>query len=284
MYLYIHVDSSKIKEAPAANGYISSDATQSLDLNEVSGNAVIVGGILMSDIEQGSENSELGSSSSGDDSKVVQMSRAELDSMAAGIKRSTAEKVAARVREEVQTEFDKKLDDVRKESEDSARRVIKEEEGRRQQEATQKKERDEAEKIQKHFEEIGAKLKPQLESARAKFSDWDEEVDSVDWERPQFNKILPLLGEDGVVENAGEVLHHICSNGHLEKLSSRNPAFIKKKLHEISASIGKSRDVIDKKTTTSEPMKSLKPSHVTTKGDGEMSVQDYRKAFRNKRW
>ena len=200
----------------------------------------------------------------------VQISQNALNGLVGEAKREAAEKERAKVSAEYDAKMQKIQEEAEKRAEQAAERKFEEMTKKRQEEHVQAQ-LNEAQKA------IQDKLKPAFAKGAKKYGDnWKETVLSYDWEKPDYAELLPLLAQDGI-DNPEEVLHHIAKEGHVEKLSSKNKAYIMEKLKQISTSIkdDEKPSVVD---APQEPIRSLKPSHTKTKGDGELTIEDFRKA------
>lgn len=198
--------------------------------------------------------------------QLVQMSQGALDGLIASSKREAAEKA----RQQALVELEKVKEEARAEARAETGRQFQEMQNKRQQEEQVAKQK-ELDAVQ---EEIKSKLVPKFEEGRKKYSDWQDTVLSYDWQKKEFAEILPLLAQNDI-DNADEVLHHICEGGHVEKLANKNKAHVMAKLKEISQSLKSSKEKPIE--TAVEPIKPLKPSHVKSKGDDAYTIEDFRK-------
>lgn len=175
-------------------------------------------------------------------------------------------------RKRLEQEFQDKLNLIKEEARNEAKRIAEEEVLRLEEERaekSQKKQTDEANKA------ITEKLTRKFNEGKEKIPDWDEQIKSYNWNIPEYNQMLPLLAQDDI-DNPAEVLHHLCETGSIEKLAKRSTSFIMNKLKEISKTLDNSGKETSK--NYSSPIKQLKPSHVNTKGDGQPTIEDFRKA------
>lgn len=204
--------------------------------------------------------------------KSVTISQGALDGLIGDQRRAAAEKERAKVA----AEYESKLQQLRDEARTAAEQTVRDLD-RQRLETEQKRQKDQqdADLIARN-QAIKDRLVPKFAEGDKKYDDWKETVGSYNWQREEYAQILPLLAEESI-ENPEDVLHHLCDGNHIEKLSSKNPAFILNKLKEISESLkGSKKD--QSFDHIPEPIKSLKPSHVKTKGDGNMTMQDFKKA------
>lgn len=201
---------------------------------------------------------------------LVQISQGALDGLIASSKREAAEKA----RQQALADIEKVKEEARAVAKAETEKQFQEMHIQHQKETQAAKQRE----LDTAQEQIKSKLIPKFEEGRKKYTDWQDTVLSYDWQKPEFSEILPLLAQDEI-DNADEVLHHICNDGHVEKLAHRNKAHVMSKLKEISQSLKsvkeKSHDTVD---TVVEPIKPLKPSYVKTKGDDAYTIEDFRKA------
>lgn len=203
--------------------------------------------------------------------KPLTISQGALDGLIGEQRRAAAEKERAKVA----AEYEGKMQQIRDEAKSAAEQTVRELDKQRL-EAEQKKQSDkQSAEMAARDQAIKDRLIPKFAEGDKKYDDWKETVGSYNWQKEDYAQILPLLAEDSI-ENPEDVLHHLCNGNHIEKLASKNPAFILAKLKEVSESLkGSKKDqIVD---TIPEPIKSLKPSHVKTKGDGNMTIEDYRK-------
>lgn len=234
----------------------------------------------MTDIENSS--SDLGQSSGVVETaqKQVQMTQTELDALVGGVKRTAVEKGIARGKAEYMQELESLKEELRREAQEAAKAALYEREEKARKIESERQEQEESERQANLVKTVKARVEPKFEAAKQKYADWMEEVDSIDWQRPEYGKVLAILAPDTTIENPEDVLHHICVNGHLDKLASRSPSYIANKLREINSSLESSKIDTDEKPVHHEPVKSLKPSHVSNKGDGDLTVADFRKRYR----
>jgi hypothetical protein len=204
---------------------------------------------------------------------MVQMSQGALDGLVGNAKREAAERERTKLAVEYEAKMEKMkeqaLMDAEVRAEAAAERKVQELEKKRLEQLN-------AKQLEDAQKQITEKLAPKFKEGGEKFSDWKDTVLSYDWHKAEYAEILPLLAQEGI-DNADEVLHHLCSNGHVEKLASRNKTYVMAKLKEMSESIKteKEKPVLN---VPPEPIRSLKPSHVKTKGDSDYTIEDFRKA------
>lgn len=208
--------------------------------------------------------------------QLVQMSQGALDGLLGSAKREAAERERQKNLSEIEHIKEEARAEARVEARAEAERQVQQMEKRRleeqqnQQKQAQQKQLDDAQKA------IKDKLVPKFEEGRKKYGDWQDTVLSYDWQKAEYAEILPLLAQDEI-DNPDDVLHHLCEGAHIEKLTSKNKAHVMAKLKEISQSLKSSREksVVENPI---EPIKPLKPSHVKSKGDGDYTIEDFRKA------
>ena len=231
-------------------------------------------------VEHSSDYSEQSSGTAESATKSVQMTQAELDALIGGVKRTASEKGLMRGKAEASQELETLKEELRREAQEAARAALDDREEKARKKEVERQEQEEADKHTQLVQTVKARVEPKFEAAKQKYADWNDEVESIDWNRPDYGKVLAILAPDTSIENPEDVLHHICVNGHLDKLASRSPSYIASKLREINASIESSKADVAEKPVHHEPVKSLKPSHVSNKGDGDLTVADYRKRYR----
>ena len=206
-------------------------------------------------------------------SGLVQISQDALNGLLGSTKREATEKERSRL----EAEFEAKAEKIREEAGKKAAEIAKTE-AQREVREMRKQELDEAneKQISAAQQQIKDKLLPKFEEGKTKFSDWNDTVGSYEWNKPEFAEILPLLAQDGI-DNPEEVLRDLCASGDIVKLTHRNKAFIMNELKRASESLKTEKDK-SQLNVLPEPIKPLKPSHVKTKGDGDQTIEDFRKA------
>lgn len=202
--------------------------------------------------------------------KVHTFTDSEFNDVAKGIRLSSEERGAQKERARLQAEYEALRQKDREEAAQIAREAAQ-----KQVEEMHKKnlEREQERQQAKIDENIKEKLLPKFTEAKEKYSDWTDTVLSYDWQKPELAQILPLLAD---VDEPDEVLRDLCASGNIEKLMHKRVDHILNELKRTSDSIKNRRE----KSTDHlpEPIKPLKPSHVKTKGDGDYTIEDFRKA------
>lgn len=206
-------------------------------------------------------------------SGLVQISQDALNGLLGSTRREAAEKE----RQRMESDYEIKLKQAYEESQRMAAEIAEQRAEKKVKELRdQEIEKERAKQQADAEQQIKDKLLPRFEQGQKNFADWEETVHSYDWQREEFNKILPLLAQDGI-DNPEEVLRELCASGDIVRLSTRRADYVMSEIKKTSESLKAAKDK-SSLNVLPDPIKPLKPSHVKTKGDGDLTIEDFRKA------
>lgn len=123
-----------------------------------------------------------------------------------------------------------------------------------------------------------------MQAAEQKYPGLEEKLGLLDYGKPKTKMLIEMVTQ---LDNAGDVMHEVLENPEkmstLFSLMEEQPRLAMNKLQSIGKSITQNQEAAATHEQTKDPLSQIKPSTNTGMSDGNMSVSDYSKYWRQNR-
>jgi hypothetical protein len=144
---------------------------------------------------------------------------------------------------------------------------------------------------QEHIQQQLAELKQKqmvdgfvqkMQVAEQQYPGLEQELNQLNYNDPRIHSFIGMVND---MENTGEIMKEVLDNPHkLSQILSdiqNQPYLAMKNLQKLSGSIKQNQAAKVEETQARDPYSQLKPSPNAGMDNGDMSVSDFRKMFRN---